>query len=282
VRHASDNDTAIVSVAVRARARSTFAAPCHDARGVFEVPPLSIVVPLALAALVGFSVETMLGFGATLVTVAIGSFFVDLRVLLPAIAPLNLTLSLYIVARYHRDVDRRVLFGKLVPFMTIGLPIGVLLLAVADASVLKRVFGAFLVVVSVIELWRARSEDTREALPRSQEIALLVTGGAVHGAFMTGGPMAVYVASRLLHDKARYRATLSSLWAILNVMILASYAVEGRFGADERGLSVALVPAIVGGMVVGELAFHRVPAALFRTAVFVMLLASGAALMVRG
>lgn len=250
---------------------------------MFELPALSLAMPLALAAFLGFSVETVLGFGATLITVAIGSFFVDLDLLLPAIAPLNLMLSLYIVARYHREIDRRVLLRKLVPLMALGLPLGIALLWMADASVLKRLFGGFLVGVSALELWREqRAPTAAKPLSRVAESALLLAGGAIHGAFMTGGPMAVYVASRIITDKARYRATLSSLWAILNAILLTLYAVRGELTPHVRGMTLALLPAIALGMVSGELAFRRLNAAMFRTLVFVMLLASGIALVVRG
>ena len=37
---------------------------------MFSLPPLALVLPLALAVLFAFSVETVLGFGATLITVA--------------------------------------------------------------------------------------------------------------------------------------------------------------------------------------------------------------------
>jgi uncharacterized membrane protein YfcA len=250
---------------------------------MFVLPPLALVLPLAAAAFFAFSVETVLGFGATLITVAIGSFFVDLDVLLPAIAPLNLLLSSYLVARYHAHVDRPVLLGKLLPFMALGLPIGLALTWAADASLLKRLFGVFLVVVSMLELWRARrGMGVGAPLTRGPETALLVLGGAIHGAFMTGGPMAVYVASRVLHDKGRYRATLSALWAILNVVLLGLYAWRGELTPEVRGLTLALLPAIGAGMFAGELAFRRLPVAAFRTMVFVMLCASGIALLVRG
>lgn len=250
---------------------------------MIELPALTLVVPIALAAFLGFSVETVLGFGATLIAVAIGSFFVDLETLLPAIAPLNLMLSSYLVVRYHREIDRRVLFGKLVPFMALGLPLGVALLWVADASLLKRLFGAFLVAVSALELSRARrAAEVGAPLGRIAEAALLIAGGAIHGAFMTGGPMAVYVATRVIHDKGRYRATLSALWAILNTVLLVLYAWRGDLGPSVRGLSLALLPSIALGMLAGELAFRRLPTAAFRTMVFVMLLASGVALLVRG
>jgi len=250
---------------------------------LFELPSIALVLPLAAAALLAFSVETVLGFGATLITVAIGSFFVDLELLLPAIAPLNLILSTYLAGRYHGAIDRSVLFGRLVPFMALGLPLGLALVWIADPSVLKRLFGAFLIAVSTIELWRARrSSEVDAPLPRVAEAALLIAGGAIHGAFMTGGPMVVYVASRLIHEKHRYRATLSALWVILNLVLLVLYAIRGQLDGAVRGLSLALLPSIALGMLAGELAFRRLPVAAFRTMVFVMLLASGVALVVRG
>ena len=66
------------------------------------------------------------------------------------------------------------LFGKLLPFMALGLPFGLALTWLADASVLKRLFGAFLVVVSALELWRARrSSDVGAPLGRAAEVGFL-------------------------------------------------------------------------------------------------------------
>ena len=65
-------------------------------------------------------------------------------------------------------------------------------------------------------------------------------------------------------------------------MLIVGYAVDGRLGPAERGLSLALAPSIALAMIVGEAAFRRVPVAAFRAMVFATLLASGVALLVRG
>ncbi len=166
--------------------------------------------------------------------------------------------------------------------MGAGLPIGMLVFASADASLLKRLFGAFLVVVSAVELFRMREPAAQKPLGRAGELGMLVLGGAIHGAFMTGGPMAVYVTGRVLTDKGRYRATLSALWVSLNVVVLASYALAGRLTASTGGLVATLVPSIALGMALGELLFRRVSQVAFRATVFVLLLASGALLVIRG
>jgi uncharacterized membrane protein YfcA len=254
-------------------------------------PALSIVLPLVLVCTLAFTIETALGFGATLITVALGSLFLGIEPILHALVPLNLVLSGYLVVRNFKHVDRGFLFRRLLPFMALGLPIGIFVLAELDASILKRLFGAFLVGVSYLELWRmvqaaSSTSDSQEAkqapLGAWHERALLILGGAIHGAFTTGGPMAVYVTSRVIEDKKAYRATLSALWALLNLVVFGWYIASGEVHAETVGLTLALAPSIAIGMIVGEVLHVRVPVATFRKVVFGMLMLAGLMLLVRG
>jgi uncharacterized membrane protein YfcA len=237
---------------------------------------------LALTVWLACSVETALGFGATLISVALGSLILPVPALLPALVPLNLALSLWLAARYVRAVDRRFLLTRLLPMMALGMPFGILLFQVADPSLLQRIFGAFLIVVSTIELRRTQTRCAPAPLSRAFEAAMLVAGGVAHGAFATGGPMAVYVAGRAIPDKGAYRATLSVLWAVLNLILLASYARGGQLHEGTFVLSAYLVPSCALGLAAGELAHRRIPVRVFRTLVFVALALAGAALLVRG
>ncbi len=245
-------------------------------------PALEVVLPLAIVCSLAFTIETALGFGATLITVALGSFFLDLEQILPALVPLNLLLSGYLVVRYAKHVDRAFLLRRLVPFMALGLPVGIYLFSSLDASMLKRAFGVFLVGVSSLELYRMKEASPVKHLDPWSERALLLAGGAIHGAFATGGPMAVYVTSRVIEDKNAYRATLSALWTILNLAMLTSYLVQGQLDGRTAGLGVGLVPSIAIGMVLGEILHSRVPAKTFRGVVFGMLALAGLVLVVRG
>jgi uncharacterized membrane protein YfcA len=245
-------------------------------------PALEVALPLAIVCALAFTIETALGFGATLITVALGSFFLDLAAILPALVPLNLVLSAYLVVRYAKHVDRAFLLRRLLPFMALGLPVGIVAFDALDASMLKRAFGVFLVAVSALELYRMRVASPVKHLDTWSERALLLAGGAIHGAFATGGPMAVYVTSRVLEDKNVYRATLSALWTILNLAMLASYAWRGELGPATTGLLICLAPSIAIGMLVGEQLHARVPVKTFRTVVFGMLALAGLVLVLRG
>jgi uncharacterized protein len=243
----------------------------------------TVVVSITCVLALAFAVETALGFGAALITVAIGSFVIDdLREILAMTVPLNLLLSLYLVGRYRRHVDGRFLFTRLLPLMVLGMPIGIYAFTAVDASLLKRSFGAFIVVVAALELHRMRVAAPPRPVSTPVEVGLLLLGGAVHGAFSTGGPMAVYVTSRVLHDKNVYRATLSSLWLVLGSVLLATYAFDGRITTTTLTSTALVSPGIVVGMAAGEMLFRRVPVDVFRRIVFVTLLLSGLALVIRG
>lgn len=111
--------------------------------------------------------------------------------------------------------------------------------------------------------------------------ALLVLAGVVHGIFATGGPLAVYVASREIEDKSRFRATLAALWLLLNVALLASFAADGRVGRASMAISASLAPSLLLGLLAGELAHRRVAVPLFRALVFSFLLIAACVLAVR-
>jgi len=238
------------------------------------------VVLLATVA-IAFVVEAALGFGATLVTVTIGAFFLDIGPLLVAFVPLNLLMSIVLVARAPRDVDRALLFRTVLPLMALGLPLGMFLTKTVDASILKRVFGAFVVVLALSAL-RARDDGSNPKATSFKDRALLVLGGVVHGAFATGGPMAVYVIGKRIVEKGPFRATLSGLWLVLNLVLVASFVIDGSMTRASLTVSLQLIGSLLLGLVVGELLHRRVPAHTFKRLVWALLACGGLALVVKG
>lgn len=243
-------------------------------------------VPLELAALfpvvaAAFAVEAALGFGGTVITVAVASLWLEIPSILPVIVPLGTALSAVLVARNHAHVAWRPLLARVLPWTAVGVPFGLIALTRVDASWLKRSFGAFVLVLAASELWRSR-RGPAPPLPAPARAGLLALGGLVHGAFSTGGPMLVYVLGRELPDKARLRASLSLLWLPLNAALLVTYATQGRFTTSSAAVSGALVPAWLLGLAAGEWAHHRVSRERFAMAVLGVLAAVGAIVAARG
>jgi uncharacterized membrane protein YfcA len=241
--------------------------------------PFATLLGIVCAA---FAVETALGFGATVIVVALGSLVTDLRALLVSFVPVNLALSLYLSARYRHHIDARTLTRKIVPWMLAGVPLGMIAARSLDERTLKAVFGVFVCALAAVELARMRrAEAATTGIAPWRAGALLTLAGVIHGAFATGGPLVVYVTSREITDKARFRSTLSALWLVLNAILVGVWSVEGRVGRQSLGVTLAFVPSLVGGMVLGEVVHRRVPDRAFRVMVYVTLLAVGTVLVAK-
>ena len=235
-----------------------------------------------LVVFAAFVVESAAGFGATVVTVTLGAFLFPLNVVLATFLPANLLLSSYMTLRYRHVIDREVLFRRILPLMGLGLAAGLALARLEKASGLKLVFAAFVVLLAARELLsRSGTEAPSSPSSPARTAATLITAGVVHGIFACGGPLVVYYAGRTLRDKARFRATLSALWLVLNAIVFSSLVQRGTVGGKTLAVSALLAAPLVLGIAVGEQLHARVSEARFRRGVFVLLLVAGLVLLVR-
>lgn len=258
----------------------------------------------ARVALVGivafaFAVEAALGFGATVVTVALASFFLPLDTILPALVPVNLCLSASLVVRTRRFVAWRFLLRDVIGFIALGIPVGLALYGRVEERWLKLAFGMVVVLLGIVQLSAIRRDTAIGAAGAAPERrsdrtvhtpegtsakgrVLLFVAGVIHGAFATGGPLIVYVLGRRFEsDKAGFRATLSVLWLVFNLVLLTTYALSSRLSGKTFGLSAALAIGMIAGAIAGEIAFNRVSPQRFRVFVFAMLIIAGLVLVAR-
>ncbi len=236
------------------------------------------MIGLALVVAVAFLVETVTGFGGTVVAVALASFFMPVREYLPAHVPVNLLLSTWIVARDWTAVDRPLLLRRVLPAMVLGFPLGAWVFSGLSEhhGALEAAFGAFVASVGAYRL----AGPVAMLGPVATQ-GTLAAAGVVHGAFGTGGPLVVIALSRLGLDKATFRATLSALWMVLSCFLLALYAREGVLGENSARASAVLVPGLLVGSVAGQWLHARIDAERFRRAVDGMLLVAGLLLLGR-
>lgn len=246
-------------------------------------PPATRVPTLLLALIVcaAFTVESALGFGATVITVSLGARVMPVRALLPVFVPLNVALSLWLAARNRRDIDRALLGRRVLPLMLLGMPLGMLLVRHLSEPTTRRLLGALVVALACAQLAKLRRGEEEPVAAPGAAAGLLTAAGVVHGMFGAGGPLAVYVIGRALPDKGRFRATLSALWLALNAVLVVGYAVDGALTARSLEATALLVPALALGITAGEWLHGRVPERSFRVGVYAVLLVVGGALIVR-
>ncbi len=232
---------------------------------------------LAAIVAVAFLVEAAAGFGSMVVALTVGALFFPMPSLLGWLVPVNLVLSGYLVARGRAHLDWKFLLSAVVPLMTAGLLVGIALSrALSDAEWFKRVFAIFVIAVALHQLLRRAA---LEPLARPIAAGALFAAGVIHGVFATGGPLAVFVASRALPDKAAFRATLAAVWVVLNVLLLPRLWLDGSLSAASLPVSALMLAPLVLGIVAGEWVHHRLDEARFRKVVAALLMVAGATLL---
>lgn len=229
-----------------------------------------------------FTVETAAGFGSTLVSLTLGALFLPLEGLMAVVVPTNLVLSALVAGRDGAAIDGRLLVGRVLPAM--GLGMGAALWAFGDApgQALTWAFALFVITLAAVELWRmSRASGPAPAMGVGAQWAWLVAAGVAHGVFAASGPIVVFVTSRVLPDKRAFRATLAMLWLSLNVVLVTSYVRRGLLTRDTLLLSLGMVLPLLLGMRAGDWLHHRLDAVRFRRGVFVLMLGAGAGLLAR-
>jgi hypothetical protein len=217
-------------------------------------PEITSILLLALILVLAHVVETTLGFGDTIISLAFGLFLFPLEVLLPALVALAILQSAWLVIRWHRQVNWRLLLITILPLAFVGMLGGILIRDYANETMLIIVLGVFIILVSAVELIGLHiSKSAAGPLPRYLAVPVIVGGGIFHGLFATGGPLIVYYAGREIHEPQAFLGTLAVLWLILNVVLYATMWIAGSAGVQSLQLAGMVLPGFIAGVVIGSL-----------------------------
>jgi len=242
------------------------------------------LVILGLIVLFSFMIGASIGFGSSVLTVTLAAVFLDIRLVVPAVVPLNLLLMAYLLFRYRDRIERRILLRNILPLTLCGLPVGLAAFHYLEVEHLKWVFGSFIILLSTFELIHlshAKNDAVARPLSEGWTWFFLLTGGFVQGLWVSGGPMIAYWASRNLASKGSFRATLAALWLILNALMLAGHLTMGIADRHILKMDLYLLPFLAVAIMLGEILHGRLSERKFKTAVYAILVIAGLTLILR-
>lgn len=228
------------------------------------------------------TVQSTTGFGSAVIALGLGAHLIPVKDLVVALVILGWFQCIWLVYIGHKHIDWRQLTRRIFPLCGAGLAMGVWVFNSMNEDLLKLLLGVFILVTSILEIVRQfKGQTSIKPLKFIYSIVVLGLAGIIHGVFASGGPLVVYYTSRVINDKARFRATLSMLWIVLGSILLCVYMASGRI--DKAALSLAgfLTPGLIGGIIIGEFLHARVNETAFRKAVYIVLFFAGLSLLVQ-
>jgi uncharacterized membrane protein YfcA len=228
-------------------------------------------VLLAVAALlVGFA-KTAIG-GLASVSVAVFAAVLPTRESTATLLMLLLVGDVIAVWHYRRDCDVAMI-RRLVPAVIPGLVIGALVLARVDDTALRRMIGAILLVLLVLQLVlsaRQRPDDEPvTAWSRPATATVGVVAGFTTMVANAGGPvMTLYLLAQRV-EKMRFLGTIAWFFFLVNLCKLPFSAGLGLIYGSTLRTAGVLVPFVVVGAAIGVVAVRRLQQRTFDRVVLV-------------
>jgi uncharacterized membrane protein YfcA len=224
-----------------------------------------------------YTLEAITGFGSIVIALSLSAQLVPIDVVLPVLVPLSVCMSSYLVWQHRRNIDRELLLRTILPGMVLGTLAGYGIKPYLDEVLLKQLFGLLILWFASRELWKLRHTETQRIRPRWLTNLLTGAAGLSHGLFASGGPLLVYSLAGVALNKARFRATLVTVWLTLNGLLSVVFLLDGRL-LPALPKVAAYLPLLAVGVWLGEHLHHKVSERHFRIAIYCLLIVTGALL----
>ena len=224
-----------------------------------------------LSAFIAEIIGTTAGFGSSTVFLPLALLFFDFKTALVLVALLHTFGNISRVSFFKHGLDRHILIIFGVPSVVLTL-IGALLVTYLPQEMLKGILGVFLIIYSIISLWK---EDLKVRPSLFNSViggglsgflaGLIGTGGALRGAFLTAFGL----------PKEKYIATAAAIALALDFTRIPVYFAEGFLTSQYYWYIPVLLIVALAGSFTGKQVVKQVPQKTFRKVVLSAILIIG-------
>jgi len=226
--------------------------------------------------LIAYLVRGICGFGSGLIAIPILSLMLPLQVAVPLVVMLDYLASAGQGISQKQSIQWGEV-GRLIVPALIGVAGGLLIFHRADAELLPRFLGGFVIIFALYTLW---GPD----MPRASgwwALPAAISGGVVGTLFGTGGPFyVIYLKARQL-DKSGFRATFASIFLLDGAARVTGYVGTAVIDIELLSLLAMSLPVMILGMYLGGRIHTGLSPDTFTRGISVLLLGSGAMLLLR-
>jgi hypothetical protein len=251
-----------------------------DASREFREPRVALmgVEELAwIAGCIAFAsfAQTLSGFGFSLLAVPLMTLVVsphDAVVVATIIGAVSTT-SQAVIDRKHVDAS---IAKRLVMASYAGMPFGLLAFIFVSETGLRLVLGVVVVSAAILLLRGFRLKDESQHF----DWLLGIVSGFLSTSTSTNGPPLVFLMQARRLDPATFRATINTVFAVVNVGALVLFVSAGKVNANNlSGVAVAL-PALGVAIAVGYSVRRLITQERFNTLVISLLFLSAISVIV--
>lgn len=220
-------------------------------------------------------VETITGFAGTLLAMPALMLLMGVNHAKVAVNMISIFVGIGILVRSRKHVNQKQVV-RIVLFMAVGIVLGIRIYLYLPVGLLLKVYGIMIIGVA---LKKTICPETGKS-DKKMDNVVLILAGIVHGIFVSGGALLVIYAGRVLKDKQEFRATLASVWIILNSAIALQQIAAGSYTEDiVKIIALSVIPLIIANYI-GNKIHGKISQEVFMKITYILLILSGVSILV--
>ncbi len=178
----------------------------------------------------------------------------------------------YNAARYRKHIQIKVVLPLLCA-AAVTIPVAVYFSATAPETLMKRLLGLVLILLSIYFLFFSKRISIRPTVGNG--ILAGALGGTLNGLFSTGGPPVVLYLVHAAKDNLVYFATIQFYFAVTNAYSAVMRLLSGIITWEAMGyLAVSLVGWVLGDTL-GSAVFSRLNGDALKRIIYIGMIVSG-------
>ena len=230
------------------------------------------VIVLAASTTVGI---TSFGFGTIMSPLFL--IFLDSNLVVELNVALFAILMMTVSYQSRKDIDKSLIIILTIAALTM-IPLGTLVIKILDDRGLRFLIIGTVLVMAILPMSGLRYKFKKEKLVATPLGAML---GFLYSSVALGGPIFVLFALNQGWRKQRTRANLSTLFAVVGILVLIYHVFSGLYGISELIATALFVPPLALGSIIASRLIHHVNERIFRVAIYIVLFSSSIGILVK-
>lgn len=246
---------------------------------------------VAIMQIIAYFIQGCTGFGCAVIAAPVTTGLLGTTVGVPYGTLMSLPTLIFLGVAKIREVSWKDL-SKILLMCAPGMIVGNYLFYRISPNTAKIAIGAMVSMIAIMNIykWIVKPCILKQEVVENDEFTLskkifaygcLLVGGIVHGAFNIGGPLITVYTISAVHDKEKFRNTMTWVWIILNSVNAINQYRNGLVTPYLMSALAVGLPMAVIGLIMGIKFLKKIDREQFLRIVYVILFIVGADMFIR-
>ncbi len=218
---------------------------------------------IALIACFAYAIESIFGFGGTIIFLGISGFFFDFNSLLKLAMIVGLSSGLAVLIQSYKYVSLKHLI-KILIYTIPGALIGTYFISYFASDILIKIFAIILIIYGCFNLF---FPDIR--FPQFLKNFFVILGGFIQGIYTIGGPFVLMGYKDYFSSKQELRSTMAGYFFIINSLRAIFFIFLGGSYLEIVKIYYPIALLVMLSVWLGYFIHKQIPEILFKKLIII-------------